>query len=100
MHLYHPHISKLLLIELHKQTEHVLVETATVVAATVAKAASSEFKTVESGIAQEAVSAADDDASNLLDKVEGAVEVVVEEVVKGVGEVVETVKQHPELIAE
>lgn len=82
------------------QTEHVLVETATAVVSSLGAAATAEFKTLESGIAQEAVSATDDDVSNIIQKVEGAVEVVVEEVVNGAEHVVETVKQHPELIAE
>ncbi|KAH6703223.1 hypothetical protein BKA61DRAFT_661094 [Leptodontidium sp. MPI-SDFR-AT-0119] len=83
-----------------KATEHVLVETATAVVSSLGAAATAEFKTLESSIAQEAVSATDDDVSNIIQKVEGAVEVVVEEVVNGAEHVVETVKQHPELIAE
>ncbi|KAH7324000.1 hypothetical protein BKA65DRAFT_78749 [Rhexocercosporidium sp. MPI-PUGE-AT-0058] len=83
-----------------KATEHVLVETATAVVSSLGAAATAEFKTLESGIAQEAVSATDDGVSNILHKVEGAVEVVVEEVVNGAEHVVEAVKQHPELIAE
>ncbi|PVH77888.1 hypothetical protein DL98DRAFT_656454 [Cadophora sp. DSE1049] len=83
-----------------KATEHVLVETATAVVSSLGAAATAEFKTLESGIAQEAVSATDDGVSNILHKVEGAVETVIEEVVNGAQHVVETVKQHPELIAE
>ncbi|XMA09934.1 hypothetical protein WAI453_002725 [Rhynchosporium graminicola] len=81
-------------------TEHVLVESATAVASKLGAVAAAEFKTIEKGIAQEVVSATDDDASNILDKIEGAVEVVLDEVVEGAEHVVEAVKQHPELIAE
>ncbi|KAH7389018.1 hypothetical protein BKA64DRAFT_127757 [Cadophora sp. MPI-SDFR-AT-0126] len=83
-----------------KATEHVHVETATAVVSSLGAAATAEFKTLESGIAQEAVSATDDGVSNMIHKVEGAVETVIEEVANGAKHVVETVKQHPELIAE
>ncbi|KAL2062894.1 hypothetical protein VTL71DRAFT_5966 [Oculimacula yallundae] len=81
-------------------TQHVLVESATSVVSSLSAAAVAEFKTLETGVAQEVVSATDDNVSNILHKVEGAVKVVAHEVADGVVHVVETVKQHPELIAE
>lgn len=90
----------LLVLSNSVQTEQVLLETATAITTSVTATATAEFKNVESGIAQEAVSAADDDAGNLLDKVEGAVEIVAQEVVKGVEDAAGVVMAHPELIAE
>ncbi|KAI6717271.1 hypothetical protein JHW43_000174 [Diplocarpon mali] len=79
-------------------TDRVLVDTATAVVASVTKTATSGLQALESGIGHEDVSAADDDASRLLDRVEGSVEEVVGEVVGGVENVVVT--RHPDLIAE
>jgi hypothetical protein len=61
-----------------------------------------DIKNAEVGVAKEAVSAPGHDAPapSLVDTLEGGLQIVEKEVVKGALETVATVEQHPELIAE
>jgi ElaB/YqjD/DUF883 family membrane-anchored ribosome-binding protein len=77
-----------------------IVESATAVVTQVAKSTASDLKEIESNVAKEAVSATDENVPSLLDKVQDGLQDVATEVMKGAESAVETVEQHPELIAE
>lgn len=83
------------------KAEHVVIESATAVVTQVVKSTTGDLKTIESSVVKEAVSATDKDVPSLLDKVQDGLADFATEVVKG-GEssAVETVEQHPELVAE
>ncbi len=77
-----------------------VVESAAAVVTQVAKSTAADLKDIESNVAKEAVSATDEDAPNLLEKAQDGLQDVATEVMKGAESAVETVEQHPELIAE
>lgn len=68
--------------------------------ASVTASTAADLKNVEIGLSQEVVSATDETATSVIAKIEGGLEIVGKEIVKGAGEVIEAVKEHPELIAE
>ncbi|KAE8447834.1 hypothetical protein EG329_010063 [Mollisiaceae sp. DMI_Dod_QoI] len=80
--------------------EQVVLEAATNVATGILSDKTGDLKKLENSVAKEAVHATNDDSATFLSKVEGAAEIVANEVVKGAQNVVTAVEQHPELLAE
>lgn len=81
------------------KTEEVKTESVSV--STVVAGVVQDLKDVTVGVANEGDPATEhDDSPSLLDTIEGGLQIVEKEVVKGVGEVITAVEQHPELIAE
>ncbi|EKD19435.1 uncharacterized protein L3040_002686 [Drepanopeziza brunnea f. sp. 'multigermtubi'] len=81
-------------------TESVRVERATAVAASVTKNATAEFKALDSRTAKEVVPAANDTTENHLNKTKRAADFAFNGFPKGAGDMVDTVKQHPEITAQ
>ncbi len=77
-----------------------VLEAATNVATGILSDKTGDLKKLENSVAKEAVHATNDDSATFLSKVEGAAEIVANEVVKGAQNVVTAVEQHPELLAE
>lgn len=79
------------------KTEEVKVESISTVVAGVVE----DLKNVEVGVGKEAASVTGrNDAPSVLTTIEGGLQIVQKEVIKGVGETVTAVEEHPELIAE
>jgi hypothetical protein len=63
-------------------------------------AAVAEFKNVENSVAKEVIAASDEAPETLLDKLQDGAAVVAKEVMNGAEKAIQTVEDHPELIAE
>lgn len=77
-----------------------VIKTASEVATGILKDGTKDLKSIENSVAKDAVHAAADEDVTFMDKVEGAAQIVANEIVKGAQNVVTAVEEHPELIAE
>jgi hypothetical protein len=80
------------------KVEEVAVEAAQDIAKGILKDGSKDLKSLENSVAKEAID--DNESETFLQKVEGAAQIVANEVVKGAQNVVTAVEEHPELLAE
>jgi hypothetical protein len=78
----------------------VLVESATAVVSQLGKKNATDLQTIVNGVSKEAVAATDDSISGVIENIGDGIEVIADEVMKGLAVAGEAIEEHPELILE